>query len=167
MIFAKIMSMKALQKSVCILFLLGTFTTSIAQNLNSIQRGQRGYTPPPRALEAGEPEKPDVNVMAQENATRYAEELKIDAFKKEVLKSYLKDFYREKIDISYNPDLKFDQKQPLIIDANSRFEKRLVEILNADQIETLISYEQLGMSPKDEKKDKKKKKKKKRKKNKS
>ena len=161
------MSMKALQKTVCILFLLGTITTSVAQNLNSIQRGQRGYTPPPRALEAGEPEKPDVNVMAQENATHYAQELNIDAFKKEVLKSYLKDFYREKIDITYNPELKFNEKQPLIIEANSRFEKRLVEILNADQIEALISYEQLGITPKDDKKDKKKKKRKNRKKNKN
>lgn len=161
------MSMKALQKTVCILILLGTFTTSVAQNLNSIQRGQRGYTPPPRALEAGEPEKPDVNVMAQENATRYAQELNIDAFKKEVLKSYLKDFYREKIDVTYNPELKFDEKQPLIIEANTRFEKRLVEILNADQIEALISYEQLGMTPKDDKKDKKKKKRKNRKKKKN
>ncbi|MFT5752045.1 MAG: hypothetical protein ACI828_001540 [Flavobacteriales bacterium] len=159
MIFAKIMSMKTFQKSVCILFLLGAFTTGIAQNLGAVQRGQRGYVPPPRALEAGEPEKPDVNVMAQENATRYAQELNIDAFTKEVLKSYLKDFYREKIDISYNPELKFDDKQPLIMTANSKFEKRLTEILNADQIEALISFEQLGMKPKDDKKKKKKKKK--------
>lgn len=167
MIFAKMMSMKTLQQFVCILFLLGTITSSLAQNLGSIQRGQRGYTPPPRALEAGEPEKPDVNIMAQENATRYAQELNMDAFKKEVLKSYLKDFYREKIDISYNPELKFDEKQPLIIAANNKFEKRLIEILDADQIETLLSFEQLGLKPKDEKKDKKKKKKKKRKKDKS
>jgi len=156
--------MKTLQKSVCILFLLGAFATSIAQNLGSVQRGQRGYTPPPRALEAGEPEKPDVNIMAQENATRYAQDLNIDAFKKEVLKSYLKDFYREKIDISYNPELKFDEKQPLIIAANNKFEKQLTEILNTDQIATLIAYEQLGMSPQDDKKDKKDKKKKKKKK---
>lgn len=161
------MSMKALQKSVCILFLLGTFTTSIAQNLGSVQRGQRGYTPPPRALEAGEPEKPDVTVMAQENATRYAQELNIDAFKKEVLKSYLKDFYREKIDISYNTELKFDDKQPLLIEANTRFEKKLTEILNADQIGALMSYEQMGIKPNDDKKDNKKKKRKKRKKNKN
>tara|TARA_R110002051_G_scaffold3333_1_gene18054 strand:+ start:60804 stop:61322 length:519 start_codon:yes stop_codon:yes gene_type:complete len=167
MIFAKIMSMKALQKSVCILVLLGTFTTSIAQNLGSVQRGQRGYTPPPRALEAGEPEKPDVIVMAQASATRYAQELKIDAFKKEVLKSYLKDFYREKVDIAYNPELKFDEKQPMIIEANARFEKKLVEILNAEQIGTLMSYEQLGVKPNDDKKDTKKKKRKKRKKNKN
>lgn len=142
------------------MLLFGTFTTSIAQNLGSVQRGQRGYTPPPRAIEAGEPEKPDINIIAQEKATLYAEKLNIDAFKKEVLKSYLKDFYREKIDISYNPDLKLEEKQPLIIVANNKFEKRLTEILDADQIETLLSIEQLGMRPKEEKKKKKKKRKK-------
>ncbi|MBE16480.1 MAG: hypothetical protein CL867_09535 [Cytophagaceae bacterium] len=145
--------------------LLVTTTTAAAQNLGSIQRGQRGYTPPPRAIEAGEPEKPDTNLMAQEKAAIYAEALQIDAFKKEVLRSYLEDYYKEKIAVSYNPELKYDEKQPLLNAASKKYEARLAEVFDKDQINQLLAYEEIGVGG--DKKERKKKKRKKRKKTKN
>ena len=149
-----------------VMLLLLVTSTATAQNLGSIQRGQRGYTPPPRAIEAGEPEKPDTNLMAQEKAAIYAEALQIDAFKKEVLRSYLEDYYKEKIDISYNPELKYDEKQPLLNAASKKYEERLVEVFDQEQINQLLAYEEIGVGD-DKKESKKKKKRKKRKKTKN
>ena len=51
---------------------IGTLSID-AQNLGSIQRGQRGYSPSARPAEAGEPEKPDVNQLSLDKASLYKE----------------------------------------------------------------------------------------------
>ena len=65
-------------------------SSMIAQNLGSIQRGQRGYTPNAPNPVAGEPEPPDVNLLSQERADMYQDILSIDDFQKEVLKTFCK-----------------------------------------------------------------------------
>lgn len=152
-------------------FILFMGTLSVgAQNLGSIQRGQRGYTPPARATEAGEPEKPDVNQLSLDKATLYKEILGIDVFEKEVLRTYLKDYYRARVDIDYNPDLKFDEKRELINAEQKKFEKALKEVFTDEQVEQILLEEQFGNKAKEKKKEdkekRKKEKKKKKKKNK-
>ncbi|GGG05605.1 hypothetical protein GCM10011344_02610 [Dokdonia pacifica] len=140
---------------------LGTLSVG-AQNLGNIQRGQRGYSPPPRQLDAGEPEKPDVNKMSIEKATLYKELLGIDVFEKEVLRTYLKDYYRARVDIDYNPDLKFEDKQKQINIEQKKFEKALKEVFTEDQIEQILIEEQFGNRAEEKKKEAKEAKKKKR-----
>ncbi|MFT5892618.1 MAG: hypothetical protein ACI9Y7_002730 [Dokdonia sp.] len=142
---------------------LGTLSVG-AQNLGNIQRGQRGYSPAARPTEAGEPEKPDVNQLSIEKATLYKEVLGIDVFQKEVLRTYLKDYYRARVDIDYNPDLKFEDKQTLINVEQKKFEKALKEVFTDDQVEQILMEEQFGNRAKEKKKEAKKEKKKKRKK---
>ncbi|WP_299766038.1 hypothetical protein [uncultured Dokdonia sp.] len=142
---------------------LGTLSIG-AQNLGSIQRGQRGYSPQPRQVDAGEPEKPDVNQLSIEKATLYKEMLGIDVFEKEVLRTYLKDYYRARVDIDYNPDLKFEDKQKQINLEQKKFEKALKEVFSEDQVEQILIEEQFGNRAKEKKKEEKEEKKKKRKK---
>lgn len=137
-----------------------------AQNLGNIQRGQRGYSPPARQTEAGEPEKPDVNQLSIEKATLYKEMLGIDVFQKEVLRTYLKDYYIARVDIDYNPELKFEDKQKLINTEQKKFEKALKEVFTEDQVEQILLEEQFGNRAKKKKKEDKKDKKNKKRKNK-
>ncbi|MFC4634328.1 hypothetical protein ACFO3O_10450 [Dokdonia ponticola] len=143
-----------------LLLFLGTFSIE-AQNISNIARGQRGYSPPPRATEAGEPEKPDVNQMSIEKATLYKEILGIDVFQKEVLRTYLKDYYRARVDIDYDPELKFEDKQKLINAEQKKFEKALKEVFTEDQVEQILTEEQFGNRAKEKKKKEKKAKRKK------
>ncbi|WP_299215639.1 hypothetical protein [uncultured Dokdonia sp.] len=132
-----------------------------AQNLGNIQRGQRGYSPQAKPTEAGEPEKPDVNQLSIEKATLYKEMLGIDVFQKEVLRTYLKDYYTARVDVDYNPELKFEDKQKLINAEQKKFEKALKEVFSDDQVEQILLEEQFGNRAKKKKKEDKKKKKKK------
>ena len=141
---------------------LGTFSIE-AQNIGRVAPGQRGYTPQPRTTEAGEPEKPDVNQMSIEKATLYKEILGIDVFQKEVLRTYLKDYYRARVDINYDPELKFEDKQKLINVEQKKFEEALKEVFTDEQVEQVLLEEQFGNRAKEKKKEAKKEKKRKRK----
>lgn len=144
-----------------LLIFLGTFSME-AQNVSGIAPGQRGYSPAPRATEAGEPEKPDVNQLSIEKATLYKEILGIDVFQKEVLRTYLKDYYRARVDVDYNPELKFEDKQKLINAEQKKFEEALKEVFTEDQVEQILTEEQFGNRAKEKKKKEKKQKRKKR-----
>lgn len=146
-------------------FAIGLTSTS-AQNLNNIQRGQRGYSPPPQQREAGEPAKPDANILSIERADMYQKILDIDVFTKEVLKSYLKDYYSATLDIGYNPDLKFEDKRALINTERKKFEKSLKEVFTEEQVQKILTEEEFGKEKKkyDKEKRQEKRKKKKRKK---
>ena len=119
-----------------------------SQNLGSIQRGQRGYSPPPRQQDPGEPEKPDANILSIERADMYQELLGIDVFTKEVLKSYLKDYYTATVDIGYNADLKFEDKRELINAERKKFEASLKEVFTESQVEKILTEEEFGKEQK-------------------
>ncbi len=142
-----------------LILFIGSFSVD-AQNLNSIQRGQRGYSPPARNFQAGEPQKPDVNQMSLERADFYMGIIDIDVFEKEVLRTYLKDYYTAKVDIEFDPELKFDDKRELINAEQKKFEKSLKEVFSQDQVEQILIEEQFGTKGKEKKKKDKKKKRK-------
>lgn len=131
-----------------ILFLAFGMSAMSAQNLNNIQRGQRGYSPPAQQRDAGEPAKPDANVLSIERADMYQGILDIDVFTKEVLKSYLKDYYSATIDIGYNADLKFEDKRELINAERKKFEKSLKEVFTDEQVEKILTEEEFGKEKK-------------------
>lgn len=148
---------------ILMIFLVAGSTAMSAQNLNQIQRGQRGYSPPPRQQDAGEPEKPDANVLSIERSEMYQGILEIDVFTKEVLKSYLKDYYQATIDIGYNPDLKFEDKRELINAERKKFEASLKEVFTEEQVEKILTEEEFGKETKKFEKEKRQEKRKKKK----
>ncbi len=139
-----------------------------SQNVGNqfIQPGQAGYSPGPRTREAGEPAPPDVNILSQERADMYQEILSIDDFQKEVLKTFLKDYYGKSSAIAFDVNLKFEDKQKAINQEKKTLEKNLLDVFSPDQVEAILNEEQFGSKTKEYKKEKKKEKRKKRKKNK-
>jgi len=136
--------------------------TAIAQQFGrAAQRGQRGYTPPARDIQATEPEKPDANQVTQERAVYYAKELELDAFTMEVVKSYMKNYYTKKFDIQYNPELKYDDKIELLNLATKDYENELATLLPQEKVDRILVLESTRNLEKAEKKKKKRKKRKK------
>ena len=68
-----------------------------AQSLNTIQRGQRGYTPPP--LEQGTKARSVENTLEdiEEKMDMYEAEFSLDAFEKEVMKNFIVEFEENKM----------------------------------------------------------------------
>jgi len=151
-----------------LLLVLGISSTTIAQvSPFAPERGQRGYTPPPKYSGPQSPEKPDVMLLSQSRADFYEEELGIDAFEKEVLKTYLKNYYTETVAIEFDEKLKFEDKAERLVVHKVALETELQSFLNNEQVSFILDNERVGGTAKSAKKSKKKKKKKKKKKSKS
>lgn len=150
-------------KRILIIICLLNLTLLSAQNLGGVARGQRGYSPQGQAPQAGEPEKPDVNLLSIERADMYQKILDIDIFTKEVLKSYLKDYYTATADIGYNPNIKFEEKRELINAERKNFEKSLGEVFTEEQVKKILTEEEFGQGEKKLDKETRKEKRKKRK----
>lgn len=152
-------------KSLVLAIILLSFGTNvIGQNLGSVQRGQRGYSPTQKNVQAGEPEPPDVYVLSQERADIYQEILGIDDFQKEVLKSFLKDHYEKTSAIGFDENIKFDEKLKRINSEKAILEKNLLNVFSEEQTEIILSEEKFGTETRKVKQDKKKEKRKKKKK---
>lgn len=129
---------------VALVTLLGVQTLTAQQGFGRApQRGERGYSPPPRNI-TYEEAKPDATLRAQENATLYAEELGIDAFKKEVLKNYLKEYYVEKFDVIYSKTLPGSEKQTLLDAAKVKFEKQMKPVFLEENVDQILAFEDIG-----------------------
>ena len=157
------LSTMIVQRILIVICLLSVTLVS-AQNVGGIARGQRGYSPTPPAQEAGEPEKPDVNLLSIERANMYQELLGIDGFTKEVLKKYLQDYYDATSSIGYNANLKFEEKSQLINGERKKFETSLKEVFTDEQVEKILTEEEFGNGEKKLKKESRKEKRKKKKK---
>lgn len=123
------------------------------------QRGERGYVPPPKPVAVKEVTKPEIDEYTDERATLYTDKFGFDAFQKEVLKKFLKNYYIQKHEIEFNPALKFEDKLTLINDQQIAFQKELETFLTPEQVSNIMAEEQYGEKSKKSKKDKKKKKK--------
>ncbi|RMB63960.1 hypothetical protein EAX61_00840 [Dokdonia sinensis] len=136
----------------------------VAQIGGSQRSQQRGYGVGQGSNISYEAEKPDAGERAQENANLYAEELGIDAFKKEVLKNYLKDYYIQKFDVTYSTTLESIEKRKLLDAAKVKFEKQMAPVFSEENVSQILAFEDIGAEKiKKEKKKRKKKNKKKRK----
>ncbi len=138
-------------------------TNLLGQNYGVPQRGQRGYSPPPRTTEATEPTPPDVFLLSQERANMYQELMTLDNFQKEILKSFLQDYYKKTSSIAFDANLKIEDKQKGVNAEKKVLEKKLLDIFSVEQVEIIMTEEQFGTKSKEFKKEKRKEEKKKRK----
>ena len=138
-----------------ILITISSFGSLEAQNLNSIQRGQRGYSPPPMERPQGAISIKNTVDQVDEKMELYAVEFSLDAFEKAVMKNYLVEFETEKMTLLENENIAYDVKQQSILKLNDKFRTKLATMLTEDE---LNRFAQLHFEPQDKKKKRKKKK---------
>ena len=113
---------------------LGTLGTSFGQNLNNIQRGQRGYIPPPLPREQGAIAIDNTLEDIDEKMDLYAAEFELDAFEKAVVKNYIVEYENEKMALLQNENITYDVKQQSILKLNDKLGATLSTMLTEDQV---------------------------------
>ncbi len=141
------------------IFLLLSISTITAQ-FNNQRGGRRSVAPPPQSQGQLEPEKPDVNLLSIDKANMYQELLGLDVFSKEVLKSYIKDYYAAAVEISFNEDLTLDDKRERAALERKKFENNLKQAFTEEQVQKIMIEEESGQGQKSLEKKKRKKKRK-------
>ncbi len=126
------------------LLMTGTVCAQFNQYGRIAQRGERGYIPPPKQIPVKEIERPEINAYSEERAVYFSEQLGFDAFQKEVLKTYLKNYYTAKHDVEFNPDLKYNEKLPLISKHQESFRQELITFLKPEQVTFIMKEEHSG-----------------------
>jgi len=154
--------MKKVFLLILIAFISLTFQYSNAQQVNTIQRGQRGYTPPQKnSYNSAHVELIDPHNEVSIILPKCVEEFKLDDFEKEIFKGLLlKKFENQNAILEDEGNSREDRK--LKIDKLEKsFYKDLALILTAEEIE---NYKLMDFTEsREEKKQKKKKKRNKRK----
>ena len=136
----------------------------IAQNLGRIQRGQRGYTPPPTYIEASNPTLANAIDVANEKMPVYIEKFKLDDFEAAVFKNMLVGHETKMKAINENPSLDYYTRQEVLTKQLDAFLIELKTILSPEEI---LEFPTIQFDKRIGKKKKKKKKKKRSKKKKS
>tara|TARA_R110002012_G_scaffold6480_7_gene30002 strand:+ start:87222 stop:87677 length:456 start_codon:yes stop_codon:yes gene_type:complete len=108
-------------------------------------------------------EKPDPNILSLERSSVYQEMFELDVFGKEVLRSYLKDYYTVLLAIQDDKDMVIDDKRKKAELEKKKFESQLRDILTEEQVVKIIAEEESGRTQKLVAKKQKKERKKKRK----
>lgn len=126
----------------------------LAQNLNDIQRGQRGYTPPPLDREQGGIAIDNTLEDIDQKMDLYQQEFKLDAFEKAVLKNYIVDYETEKMALLQDETVSYDIKQQTILKYNDKLSAKLTTLLNEEQV---AKFQELHFLEKSKKKKKKRK----------
>ncbi len=135
------------------------FQSVNAQQIDRIQRGQRGYTPPPKISNRTYIELKDPYKETDIILPKCIEEFKLDAFEKEILKNILIKKFENQNSILSDKKNSREVRQKKILNLEKDFYKELSSILTAEEIE---QYKVMDFV---ESKDEKKKKKRKRRKN--
>jgi len=149
-----------------ILFVLGILffhNTIDAQQANRVQRGQRGYVPPPKFNNDAYIDKKDPHEEAAIIVPVCVEAFSLDAFQKEIFKGLLMQKIEDDNVILLDEKNTREQRKKKLDERNKFFYNELTTILTLEQVE---EYKHIDFSE-HEKDLKKKKKKNKRKKNQS
>ena len=110
-------------------------------------RRQSSVPAPPQGGPASA-EKPDPNVLSIERSGVYQEMFELDVFGKEVLRSYLKDYYTVLLGIQDDKEMDIDDKRKKAELEKKKFEAQLRDILTEEQVVKIIAEEESGRTQK-------------------
>jgi len=133
-LISQIRIMKNRIYTIAVVLIVFAFNPLVAQNLNDIQRGQRGYSPPPMPREQGAISIADPLEDIDQKMDLYQEEFTLDAFEKAVLKNYLVEFETEKLGILENETISYDVKQQAILKLNDKLSAKLITLLTEEEV---------------------------------
>lgn len=145
-----------------VLILIASTQLGIAQQADRVQRGQRGYIPPPKYSSSTYIELKDVEEETNRIVEKCIEEFAIDDFQQQILKGMLKKKFEDENAILSDKKNTREVRRKKIIDRNNLFFEELTSIFTVEQIN---QYKVMDFSetPEDRKEKKKKRKKKKKK----
>tara|TARA_X000000368_G_scaffold286357_1_gene227445 strand:- start:36 stop:488 length:453 start_codon:yes stop_codon:yes gene_type:complete len=125
-------------KRLILFILLLSFTNSFAQQVYGVQRGQRGYIPPPKF----EPSAYVAPINAYDELNKIlpkcVEIFMLDDFEKEILKGLLLDKFENYNQIVENTDLSKQARQESLKQLEIDFVKSLSVILAPDEISVFV-----------------------------
>lgn len=122
---------KTLVIAACAMLIFGG---TYAQQIGGIQRGQRGYVPPPVAREQGAMAIDDTLKDIDEKMDFYATEFELDAFEKAVVKNYIVEYETEKMTLLANENIEYEVKQQSVLKLNDKLSANLATMLSEDQL---------------------------------
>jgi hypothetical protein len=108
---------------------------SYAQQADRIQRGQRGYTPPPLERVAGSKTIINTLVDIDEKMDFYEAELPLDAFEKEVLKNMIVDFEEKKMALHADENIGYKIREEQVLKLEDQFRADLGGIFPAEKVD--------------------------------
>ena len=123
-------------KNIVVAFFFALLTTgAFAQNLNGVQRGQRGYTPPP--LEQEKKARAVENTLANinEKMDMYEAEFSLDAFEKAVMRNMIVEFEEGRMATMGAENMEYEVRIQTI--------QKLQEKLSTD-LEVFLTEEEIG-----------------------
>jgi len=123
-------------KFVVVLLCVGLFAIQplCSQNVDRIQRGQRGYTPPP--LPQGEKAISIDNTLEDidQRMDVYEAEFSLDAFEKAVMKNFIVEFEEGKMNTLRNENMEYGVKLKTIKSYEEKLATELEIFLTQDEI---------------------------------
>lgn len=139
-----------------VLALCAIFPLTIeAQSINTIQRGQRGYTPPPLEQEAKGRSVENTLEDIDEKMNMYEAEFSLDAFEKEVMKNFIIEFEEGKMETLRAENMEYEVRLQTIQKLEEKLSSDLTIFLTEEEIGR---FGELHFTEKSKKKKKKKKK---------
>ena len=132
-----------------------------AQNLNQIQRGQRGYVPQSNFSTGTYIEKVDPYKTTERVLVKCNDEFQLDAFQSEILKSMLITKFEKHNSILEDLNNNRDSRKKKLTDLENQFLKDLNQVFTAQQIKDYqhMNFDETKAERKKRKKDEKRKKK--------
>ncbi|MBT8271146.1 MAG: hypothetical protein HKO90_11405 [Flavobacteriaceae bacterium] len=136
--------------------LIGSFLVH-AQQVDNVQRGQRGYVPPIRYNQSTYIELKDPLEETDRIMAKCVEALSLDDFQKEIMKNMVMKKIEDENAILSDKENSREARQKKIIERDKAFAKELGSILSPEQVE---QYKTMDLSEtREDKKEKKKRKK--------
>lgn len=120
----------------CGMLILGMGASLEAQNLGRVQRGQRGYTPPP--LQTGDKKMYIEDELADIDTKMdiYQAELQLDEFEKAVMKNMIIDYETQRKAMLQDETIEYQKKMEQVEKYKEALRKELEVFLTEEEIRT-------------------------------
>jgi len=154
-------------KKILVLAVLGVLSTSMqdlnAQQAYGVQRGQRGYTPPAKAITGAYIELKDPYEETKIVLPKCVEAFSLDDFEKEILKGMLIKKYEGLNAVLEDKDNNREERKSKMLVLDKAFYLELSSILSEDEVEDfkMMDFSETKEERKEKKKNKKRRKNKK------
>lgn len=114
---------------------LGAVSMGTAQQADRIQRGQRGYTPPPLERTPGARSVENTLVDIDEKMDFYEKELPLDAFEKAVLKNMIVDFEEKRMALYRDETIDFRTREEQLLNTEVQLRADLLAIFPEEKVD--------------------------------